>query len=92
MSGHCHGRAQQLYSDVRRVWDDPRLTTQAVIWVEGGDQSCHKNTDTVLWSVWGKLYGPSYRCVIGGAVASTPEGFTLSDLLQEVPHLSPELV
>lgn len=92
MSCHCHGRAQQLWSGVRGDWDDPRLTSQAVIWVERGDQSCYKNTDMLLCHSLGELCGPSYRCVTGGAVAPRPERFALSDSLQEVPQLSPELV
>lgn len=46
---------------------DPRLPVQAVIWVEGGDQSCHKNTNKLLYhglgeDVWAWLWVWCGRC------------------------------
>lgn len=52
---------------VREVWDDPRLTIQAVIWVERGDQNCHENSDTLLChslgeAAWPQLQMCHWRC------------------------------
>lgn len=38
--------------------DDPRFTSQAVIWVERGDQNCHKNTDMLLCRSGGNCVAP----------------------------------
>lgn len=54
---HCHGRAQQLHSGARGVWDDPRFTIQ----VERGDQSCHENSDTLLCHSLGAAVWPQFQ-------------------------------